>query len=211
MVTVQVRSALAIFVLALAGCSTGQNQPYAFMRDGGFLTGKPCGAPCFMGITPGQTTETMLKDTLVKLSISDQCKPFANTSDPGDKGLICRGSMIFHIDRDTQEVKSLGFNPYDEIDVSKALKKYGPPQHVDIVNTGLPESPGTKMLLYYDDIRAVVALADQTGRSYNLAPETGIANIGYFSPASYAGQVASFSKYFLRWKGYGEYEIQGQP
>ncbi len=172
------------------------------VKDDGFLTGQPCGPPCFWSIVPGITTEAETVEVLKTKGLFQNCEPFNNEARSGDRGIICRYIMVVGFQLGTDVVKDIGFRPIQKIIVADVIKKYGEPNGVSVIGTSTPETPHSVVILYYDDIRTTITLPEQEGTTFLLEASTQIESIGYSDAASY-----SKSRRFLTdWQGYGEYE-----
>ena len=44
------------------------------IEDGGLISKNPCGAPCFLGVTPGITTKPQIIEILHERNLYDLCK-----------------------------------------------------------------------------------------------------------------------------------------
>ena len=199
---------IVFIALMMGACNTAPAQgPLINIGDGGFLSEKPCGPPCFMGIIPGESSETDVISVLKDLNIFSGCEAFINQSDDSEKGYICRGLVIVRMDRSSNLVTSIGYQPDDTIHVKEAITKFGPPNYLMVVNSSPTEIVKIGMILYYDRPPMAIVLPNQGGVSYDLLPDITIENIGYSSKSDYDQLIQSFSKFFLTWKGYSEYPL----
>lgn len=169
--------------------------------DGGFLTGDPCGPPCFWNIVPGVTTEADAFQKLESRGVNfDLCRRWQR-NDLKEHGIECGAFRI--IFDDTRIVTGIGFQPSRVITVEDVISKYGEPDAVSVyvlgVSDELPLELGVS--LYYDSIYTALSLPCQEDVA-EVNSGTEVENIAYFTWKSYA-----MSKGFEQpWHGYGVYE-----
>jgi hypothetical protein len=173
------------------------------LGDGGFISDQPCAPPCFWGIVPGESHEDEVVDSLRQKEVLQACESFDNEDESGGRGIICRSFIVVSFAEKTEIVESIGFAPSKDISVSDAIDKYGEPDAVSVLPAGIPENRRTVMIIYFDDIRARIALPEQSGVVYKIEPFTEVENIGYSDI-----EVYQASKRFSQvWVGYSEYEL----
>jgi hypothetical protein len=184
------------------------------IKDGGFLSGEPCRAPCFLGIVPNQTKESQAVQLLKNNNLYENCFLFDHESESGLRGAVCsNGRVSVAYFRGTDIIGSIGFRPSQEITVEMIVEKYGEPNAV-LVASDLPAEgePSTTMSLVYDAIYAVVSLNEQEGTTFQLSPTTMIESIGYADPAFPSVEENEFSSSLSSsWHGYGEYSDVSSP
>jgi hypothetical protein len=199
---------IVFIALMMGACNTAPAQgPLINIGDGGFLSEKPCGPPCFMGIIPGESSETDVINILKDLNIYSQCELYTDQSDKNHNSYACQDFAIVNIGRSSNLVTSLGYQPDDTIRVKEAITKFGPPNHIMVVNASPSGLAEVRIILYYDTPPMRISLPDQSGFSYNLSPDITIENIAYLAKSDYDQLIQSLSKSFLTWKGYSEYPL----
>jgi hypothetical protein len=174
------------------------------IADGGFLSGEPCAPPCFWGIVPGNTTEAEAKQILQTKGLSQGCKAYDNEARSGTRGINCQFIMNISFQLGTDIVYAVGFRPSQKITVEDVITKYGKPDSVSVLPSGIPEDPHTVMLLYYNRMNTRLNLPDQTGITFLVKPSTEVENIAYFDVDRYE----KFLRHsFQKWEDYGEYQL----
>lgn len=164
--------------------------------DGGFLSEKPCGPPCFYGITPGVTTKSEAEEILKQNSFS--CTFFDYT--PGGKqGYMCSWGDV-GLDDKGNIVTGVTFRTSSKITLQKVIDKYGEP---DVVGTGIVSLPDDKvrvgMILGFKTIRTWIWLEEQHAPKYTVREDSVVHDITY--SADFDPQPGN-----VPWKGYGEYD-----
>ncbi len=176
------------------------------IKDGGFLSGEPCGPPCFLSIVPGVTRETQAVKILAEKGLYQNCFSYNNEAESGLRGISCSFVGIAYY-RGTDVIGSVSFNPSRNLTVEDVVTKYGNPDAVVVGTMGTPEEqPHTMMALHYESMHANIGLGEQEGLKFNIASTTPIETIGYSdsgwpSPSEYE----SANKLSSPWSGYGEY------
>ena len=191
-----------IFILPLSGCKLADKTKPEEMEnigDGGFLTGQPCGPPCFWGIYPGSTSEKQLLTILQDKGIDNECERFDRTQEGGREGIICLYNILIILAHD--KVEEIGFTSTEKITVGEAITNFGDPNHILVAITSTPEYPRTTMMLFFDDIQTSLVLPEQKGISYLIDSDVEIVNIGYSDKESYL----STTKTLPKWSGYIKY------
>lgn len=217
---------LVAFLLALNGCSRGSITPEVGsvtptainpatgiddsgnviavyeIKDGGFLSNNPCGAPCFFGIVPDITRdEDALKIINEQTDIFVDCQNFNNESEGGLSGVDCISITIGFAEG---RVSDIFFYPSKPIFLKDVIERFGFPNSVDIYETNLPEYPiTTKVDLFFDQILTMISPAEYNGGEIVLTPETKILEIAYFGNARYK-HIYELG-HLKPWSGFGKY------
>ena len=171
--------------------------------DGGFLSGVPCGPPCFFGVVPRTTS----KDQVIKLLQSDElylvCQEYDTRAEGGPRGINC-GSVDVGLQKDLDIVEQIAFQPPQTITVNQVLAKYGKPSAIGVATLGSiePNEPITNMLLLYDTLGVSLGLVKQNSAVFDVEPTTLIKNIGYLDQSAYN----TVRQYSQKWNGYGTYQ-----
>jgi hypothetical protein len=175
------------------------------VRDGGFLSGEPCGPPCFVGIVPGVTRETEAIRIVKAERLCGNYETFDNEPS-GYRGFICTPSGVYVSFRPgTDIVELVGYYLSPSITLGDVIARYGEPDAVSVGAIGIPEIPKTMMSIYYDSLKSQLFLCDQEGVTFRAEPATGICRIGYSDVASYERQKNQLRELLASWNGYGEY------
>ena len=194
---------LLVFLLA-SGCLPSNVSLEPDIKDGGFLSGEPCGPPCFLSIVPGATRETQAIQILTATGLYQNCFVYNHEAESGLRGIICSHVGIAFY-RGADVVGSVGFDSSQSLTVGEVIAKYGKPDAITVGTMGTPEEqPNTVMALHYEGIHADVGLGQQEGVKFEITSTTPIESIGY-SASGYPSENESANKLLLPWNGYGEY------
>ena len=165
--------------------------------DGGFLSGEPCGPPCFWGITPGETREAEVVEILQERGAFEACEMFDSEDKGGYRGLECGSRVIIGFERGGDVVDGVGFNP-SGVTVQEVVAKYGEPESVQVGALGV-HVLDYQLILAYPKMLTLVRLSLQQEYPYVLRPETPVKNIVY--DLEFGGEFSLDGV----WHGYGEY------
>jgi hypothetical protein len=170
--------------------------------DGGLLSQKPCGPPCFYGMIPSITTTDQAQTILKDMVLEQYCTIFGDLTEPGIRGLECQGIVNVGIKESSDYVEFIGYFPSITITVGEVIDKYGEPNSISKSLLSRNDFPFIwKMVIYYNDIKMDVHLEKQKGNTYKLEYGTKIIVIGYNDEISYYSLIEGNSA----WHGYGEY------
>jgi hypothetical protein len=177
--------------------------------DGGFLTGEPCGPPCFLGIVPGVTKETDAIQILKEKGLYQNCNYVNNESESGLRGFDCSNFLVsMSFFRGTDIIGSIGFNSPQQLMVEMVIKKYGEPDSVLVFSNWFnwePE-PTTSMSLVYGNLKANIGLGEQKGNKFTILSTTPVEWVNYSDPTfPTIAENESWNKLLSAWHGYGEY------
>ena len=174
--------------------------------DGGFLSQKPCGPPCFHGVTPQITTQAELLDSINKSeSIFYGCKYMDLSSSGGVKGITC-DYIDIRIKFTNNIVENVRFIPSDKITSQTVINKYGSPDSVHVYTFKSEHSPNEVDLYFcYDKLFTSIAFEKQSGKKYSIDPNTIVYVIFYEDKDSYKDICGDRGKNFYQWDGYGDY------
>ena len=179
-------------------------KPLIDIGDGGYLSGDPCGPPCFWNIKPDITTKQQALDILqARVNLRD-----CSINNLGLSGL--NGSIVYcepvNIAFDQSGyVSSLSFNLMKPISVGDALAKFGNQDEVYIETTEWDKNGNTLSVwakLFFDNIRTEVVLLSQDGQVYNIIQSTEIKTIGYSGREEWGTLRQLVGS---QWHGYGQY------
>ena len=172
------------------------------IADGGFLTKRPCGPPCFYGIVPGTTTVSQAGERMENSgTMFSHCKPFDFSSMGGRRGADCD---YVNLGYQGDIVSMVSFSPDIVINMQAVLDNYGPPSLISVGIIALPDKPDkTRMVLYLDSIHSMLQLLDQDGNEYNVSPETKVSSVIYLSIDRYK-EIRDLPGN-LSWQGFKSY------
>jgi hypothetical protein len=182
--------------LLMMGCMKSQTEKK--IGDGGFISGKPCSAPCFFGIVPGQSDRDQAINQLRKLGVkySRDANQMVNYS-----------NLVFIKYNSNGLVTEIIFRPSTKIKVKDILDVYGPPDKVEILYdpSSTPEHNYFDSNIFYNGIHLIITLQRQENwPGYSLTSETDLGLIIYDEATVYNNQV--YSTHIIPWKGYGLYQ-----
>lgn len=176
-------------------------QWHKVIQDGGFLSGEPCGPPCFWGVTPGVTTIDQVYQILDARGLRPYCSKYDNGY--GARGIDCSFRLGFSFTEQTDDIDGVGFFPSVPITLEDVINKYGSPSHVLALIGGLPDYPQrVDLRLYYDDIFTVLDFLEIEGEVYPLEAGTVVQYIDYSDRTAYE-EIRNLP--FQPWVGYGKY------
>jgi len=189
-----------VILLTLPACVPAT--PTLDIGDGGFLSGEPCGPPCFWGIVPEQTTETEVAEILQRKGIFEICEAFDMEAQGGTRGIICP-RLVVGFKREGNIVDDIVFRPSIPITAEEVIAKYGEPEFVEIGGLGV-HVIRFKLTMAYPSLSTRIGFPEQDELPYVLKPATPVTGIIYdtdFSrPEHYEG-----NRRWQEWHGYGEY------
>ena len=196
---------LGLLAVLLLSCKQSPAQEISTINvgDGGFLSERPCGPPCFWGIVPNVTTKSEVEKILESKNIVQDCRNYHRKEGGEIRGISCAGIHVsFHINDD--RVEDVGFRPTQTITVEQVIEKYGEPTAIHIATLGIAELPNITVSLIYDEQRMMLILPEQDGIIFYLKPSTEVENISYFDLSSYQQLINVIQPH--NWQGYGEYK-----
>jgi hypothetical protein len=175
--------------------------PALDISDGGFISGEPCGPPCFWNITPDITTED---EALLVFKDYFNIQNCDQWPEAGSHQEIACNPVIIQFS-ESGIVEHISYSPSQPISVEDAIKKLGEPNAIIVLgwspegNNTLTES--VTMLLFFDDIQAVIGLPEQTGSVYDIEPLTQIGGISYCGNSTWNIRTDG-----QPWAGFGKYQ-----
>lgn len=195
----------AVILMCLTSCTFIPVTPESTIDigDGGFLTGEPCGPPCFWGIIPGQTRESEAIEILQERGVFETCEAFDKEAEGGARGMKCGSQVFIGFGQGDDVVQGVGFNPSSAITVQDVVAKYREPEGVLVVPLGV-HVIDAQLVMVYPDTLTWVRLPAQDEAPYILESSTPVENIAYdmlFGELSYYED----EPFWKEWQGYGEY------
>ncbi len=171
------------------------------IQDGGFLSGEPCGPPCFWGVTPGITKIDQVYQILDARGLRPYCSKYDNGY--GARGIDCSFRLGFSFAGQTDVIDGVGFFPSVPITLEDVINKYGSPSHVLALIGGLPDYPQrVNLSLYYDEIFTILHFLEIEGQVYPLEAASVVQAIDYSDRTAYE-EIRNIP--FQPWVGYGKY------
>lgn len=168
----------------------------SFLNDDSLLNGEPCAAPCWQGITPG---ETSLADALEIVQQLDGMTVI-NSSDATFVFASANGAPCCQISSQGSEyVATMLFQHAPNITVGDLIAAHGEPSFV----TGQPFSVSESVLMLYYPETPMLLYAMVAGMDGQLQESSPIVSVVYATADVFAGAFATIP--FDYWKGYLTY------
>lgn len=163
--------------------------------DGGLISGKPCASPCFFGVRVGETQF----DQAISILESNDIYPCYQES---PSIIVCGDSIIIGGSQSTALVDSIGYYPNMDISIGELILKYGSPNTLHVIPSGIPEAPTTAILLFFDALKMRVHLPEVDATEYAVSNLSKVEYIDFFDESLYSElTVNMFSQ---TWDGYGD-------
>ncbi|MBC7870755.1 MAG: hypothetical protein H7Y09_07930 [Chitinophagaceae bacterium] len=173
---------IAAFPMILAACGpTPELRNENFLRDTSFLTDEPCGAPCWRGITPGETAWNDALTIIEDDATLDELKTEASDNSPiigavwsqKDGDGCCQ---MYTEDGENVDIIILQTAP--DATLGQVIEKWGEPLYA----AGEPFSDDQAVFsLFYPDVPMLV-YAFVAGEAGELSDASEIIGFGYFAP-----------------------------
>ncbi len=192
---------IALIALVLVACSPTVNLlDENNLKDTSLLSGEPCEAPCWNGITPGETTfrdAKILVEDDSRYSKVEEVTPEEETQErlfgfsDGEANVCCQ---IYS--RDGDIVESMLFLLSPLMTLGEVVDKYGDPTYL----TGEEVAEGQAiMFLLYPDV-PIVLYAFVEGTEGTLSADSEIIGLLYMTETEIQ-QIIDSSR-FYEWEGY---------
>ncbi len=165
--------------------------------DGGFISGEPCGPPCFLGITAEDDLESAINKLQGVGALTEEC--VITNSD-----IRCLNYAIYFPTTGDENAIGVAFNPED-ITLSDVIDKYHEPDEVWV---WFPDDDGgwkgfSALNICYSIINVMVVFEQQKPNDffYEALPTTKVLTVGYqYDSELYCGGLGA-----QEWHGYGIY------
>jgi hypothetical protein len=192
---------MSFLLMLLSACILSKTD----IGDGGFISEKPCSPPCFIGLTPGLSSEAETRQVLEDEGILDECQTYNNELESGSRGIRCNLIINISFRKGQDHIEGIGFRPVEEITLNEVISTYGDPNGVLLITGGTSQEhpPLTVMLLYYDAIQTRLILPQQDGEIYHVEESTPILDVVYFESSVYQS-LKNFP--LQKWNNYGFYK-----
>jgi len=183
-----------------------QNLP----ENGGFLSGEPCSAPCFSGITPSKTNFEQVEAILNKsrvLSDKNGSKLVCKTNIDFDNRKImeCQNGLWIGADAKTNFVDYISAKLTPQVSLDSVFEKYGQPDFIVVRLTSVPDYADNAAILFFDSIQMVVTLETSIESPYPVSASNVVVEIEYFDKNRYQQRWNDYHP--VKWNGYGSYEL----
>lgn len=165
-------------------------------NDGGLISQKPCGPPCFQGIELGMSVKDAISIIQTAAGMNSVC-----VINPTNISCGPIGSFI-HFDSTNTKVRYIYYD-VKNVTADDVIGKYGAPDWFTVELVVDESGHSTEyyfMKLYYDDLKMIIELETQShSLYYKLTPETKVMVVNY-------EEVWWQDSYFHNdWHGYGNY------
>jgi hypothetical protein len=195
---------LIVLLLGLSACKgtqqqtpTPEPQTEIDTGDGGLISGEPCGPPCFMGFSPGVSSESDVIDSLASRGILPGCKQ--------EYSILCPNlRLVIRMEVDRRVVKDISYPP-TKVYLGDLITKFGAPDgwalecaQDEVANV---HCPPVWLDLFYTDLHMIVSLEvqEQKDATYEAMSESMIETVLYTS------ESLNNWVFISPWHGYGEY------
>jgi hypothetical protein len=194
----------AVLVFLVASCaSTPELRDNKLLHDSSIVTGNPCAAPCWRGITPGETSWddalTIIADdatlTNVKVQNAEDSDAIAAGWQEVDGSPCCQ-----MVTTDGKTVESIYLLVAPDVRLVEIIDKYGPPQYVV---GGEVSTDQAVMYLFYSDPPMLV-YAFVAGKNGVLSASSEIIGFVYLAPDYRDDLIANNN--FHGWEGYKSFQ-----
>lgn len=165
--------------------------------DGGLISEQPCNAPCFFGIRIGETRLEQVIPTLEESGIVT-CKQDVELR------ILCGNNILIGTNESTTFVDRIGYEPSNTIFLRDVIAKYGSPELVHVIPTGIPEAPTTDTLLFFDEWEMRIRLPTVDGMNYIVSGSSEVELVNYFDETLY--NELRQNVYSQPWGGYATYQ-----
>ncbi|TVR23412.1 MAG: hypothetical protein EA396_04045 [Anaerolineaceae bacterium] len=173
-----------------------------FLRDTSLISDEPCGAPCWRGITPG---ETRWNDAL-EIVENDETLTSLQTRSDADTGQI--GAAWAQVDgdnccqmftQDGETVSLLVTQTTPEVTFGQVVEKFGEPDYLlgEVVS-----SDQALLSVYYTDVPMLIYLFVE-GQNGQIAESNPVVGFAYTTP-DLMELVIDTSNLYL-WRGFGDF------
>jgi hypothetical protein len=206
--------AIAIFAMMKPSLENFSKDTSNEIGEGGFLSGEPCGPPCFLGIVPNVTKEVEVVQILQQKGLYKNCSFVNNETESGVRGFNCSNGVGVTFFRGIDIVGIVGFDPPPQLTPELVIAKYGEPDAVMVSSIWFTweKQPETSMALIYKDINATLSMGTQEGNVFNLTATMPIRSISYVAPGfPTPAEDQAGNNYLSSWHGYGEYNDPTNP
>lgn len=221
-----IRHALILLTLLLTACATSDST-----LDEGLLSDKPCKAPCWNGLTPGQSTgkdvDQFIDNLNPKLWASRSGKVYetgCKLVKIGDKpGIVVEAAVNFNIDHGELIYIQSFHNGMPNL--KQITDHLGPPEYFKALNVKGPDGSFYSVDIYYPN-QGVTFRVSVTNKDLGfIKPGMRVTDIQYFEPgtlldyfvakygcssgrevAEQYGQI-DINKYIQPWTGFGSVQV----
>lgn len=188
---------LAISTALLVGCSAFNKSTQTKNID--LLSDQTCEAPCFLGITPGVTSESEARTVIYNSDRLLNCADYDNTEQSGAKWIRCDAIAFVFLDNGVVWISITPLN----LTVEQVIQKYGIPDALSVLLVSRPDEPyRSEAVFRYDQFRLQVNLIEAMGNRYEITPNTQVKSITFLNENE---QDLLKNTILDNWKGYGLY------
>ena len=198
---------LILSVLAFAACSPPPElRDDTLLQETGLISGEPCEAPCWRGITPG---ETGWRDALTSIEDDAELENLQIQEDENSDSAVAewnqRGGsaccQMYSQDGESVDVLFLRVTP--DMSLGEVFDLHGEPAYV----VGSPYSDDQAVInLVYPD-KAMVLYAFIAGEEASLSESSEIIGLLYMKPEDMELLIQTSNLH--AWEGYGTYQQYG--
>ena len=160
----------------LTGCNA---TPEPNIKDGGLLSGEPCGPPCFFDLIPGFSSRKDMVNKLHQYQLDRNCIINPQYNDE-DMYVVCNDfSIIFDgFKEESDLIQQIVTKPENTV-IKTIIDKYGKPDYVNIIVWGTVERYTTANVIYIKEQLVIRLIELETRYEYIISDDALIKNFVY--------------------------------
>jgi hypothetical protein len=202
---------VCLILVSFTSCASNDSDSQQNLSEnGGLLSGVPCSAPCFSGITPGKTNFEQVGAILNKNGLlSDKngsklvCKN--NIDFDNRKIMECQNGFWIGADAKTNFVDYISAKLTPRVSLDNVFGKYGYPNFIAVRLTSLPDYADNTAILFFDSIQMTVTLETSIESPYPVSASSVVVEVEYFEKNRYQQRWDDFHP--IKWDGYRSYKL----
>lgn len=181
-----------LVLLTLVGCF-----PYWGGLDNGLFSDKPCGAPCWQNLTPGQSTSLDVDRIAAELNNKEMpgrtewtsisgCKTIRLTDSVGNQG-----RAIADLNINQGKLSFVSSSPPMGPTLRQVTNHFGPPEYFESVEIMGPDGKTEVLEIYYPSRGIAFEVSVRDGKVDYVKPSMRVDTIQYFPPSEIVGYFVS--------------------
>lgn len=198
---------IALLALLLAGCAAPELRDNTLLQDNSLITQEPCGAPCWRGITPGETVWrdalTLVEDDSALRDLQIDQVEESDAVVASFKGGESDQSCCQLLSRTGEQVDVIFLRVAPTMTLGEVIDTWGEPQYA----VGSPFSDGQSIMnLIFPDVPMVV-IAFVAGDNASVTASSEIIGVWYMTREDMDLLVGTTPLHF--WNGYDTFQAYG--
>jgi hypothetical protein len=192
---------IAVILVATACAPAPELRNDAYFHDTSLVDGEPCFAPCWRGLTPGETTWDVVEDTLA--TFEDVGNPVRERNrDTGEEYYDFQyldGPQCCRVyTRDGSVLASILLLVAPEMSVGAVIEQYGEPQYVQAQDV---TDDQTFVVLVFPEVPMLVYVFGAGSASGEITADSEVIGVDYLATTEMA--VVLNESALFTWNGYG--------